>query len=87
MARLEDLQQGANVNGILPNQQVTVVNVTWFGTSVIELTYKDASGTLGSQLIYRDEEGIYKHASPLWNSGMLIERWRAPIPRSGRSVC
>ena len=56
MARLEDLQQGANVNGILPNQQVTVVNVTWFGTSVIDLTYKDASGTLGSQLIYRDNE-------------------------------
>ena len=43
MARLEDLKQGANVNGILPNQQVTVVNVNWFGTSVIELTYRDAN--------------------------------------------
>ena len=56
MARLEDLKQGANVNGILPNQQVTVVNVSWFGTSVIELTYRDASGNLGNQLIYRDNE-------------------------------
>ena len=56
MARLEDLKQGANVNGILPNQQVTVMNVSWFGTSVIELTYRDASGNLGSQLIYRDNE-------------------------------
>ena len=56
MARLEDLKQGANVNGILPNQQVTVVNVSWFGTSVIELTYRDASGNLGSQLVYRDNE-------------------------------
>ena len=56
MARLEDLQQGANVNGILPNQQVTVVHVNWFGNSVIELTYRDASGNLGSQLVYRDNE-------------------------------
>ena len=56
MARLEDLQQGANVNGILPNQQVTVVNANWYGTSVIELTYKDASGNLGRQLVYRDNE-------------------------------
>ena len=56
MARLEDLKQGANVNGVLPNQQVTVVNVNWFGNSVIELTYRDASGNLGSQLIYRDSE-------------------------------
>ena len=56
MANLEDLKQGANVNGVLPNQQVTVVNVNWFGNSVIELTYRDASGNLGSQLIYRDSE-------------------------------
>ena len=56
MACLEDLQQGANVNGILPNQQVTVVNVSWIGNNVIDLTYKDASGNLGSQLVYRDNE-------------------------------
>ena len=56
MTRLEDLKQGAIINGILPNQQVTVVNVNWFGTAVIELTYRDASGNLGSQLIYRDNE-------------------------------
>ena len=56
MTRLEDLKQGAIINGILPNQQVMVVNVNWFGTAVIELTYRDASGNLGSQLIYRDNE-------------------------------
>jgi SNF2 family DNA or RNA helicase len=56
MARLEDLTRGAAVRGILPNSLVTVLDVKWYGTSVIELTYKDASGRPGNQLIYRDDE-------------------------------
>jgi superfamily II DNA or RNA helicase len=56
MTRLEDLTRGAAVRGILPNSLVTVLDVKWYGTSVIELTYKDASGRPGNQLIYRDDE-------------------------------
>ncbi len=56
MARLEDLKRGATVKGILPDQVATVVDVKWFGSSVIELTYKDASGRPGIELIYRDRE-------------------------------
>ena len=56
MARLEDLKRGATVKGILPDQLVTVIDVKWFGSSVIELTYKDASGRPGNELIYRDRE-------------------------------
>ncbi len=56
MARLEDLTRGATVRGILPNSLVTVIDVKWYGTSVIELTYKDAGGRPGNQLIYRDNE-------------------------------
>ncbi|HEY9872466.1 MAG TPA: helicase-related protein [Candidatus Obscuribacterales bacterium] len=54
--RLEDLTKGATVRGILPNQMVTVVDVKWFGSDVIELTYKDASGRPGNELLYRDRE-------------------------------
>ncbi len=54
--RLEDLKRGAAVRGILPAGVVTVVDATWHGSSVVELTYKDASGTLGSELLYRDRE-------------------------------
>ena len=56
MARLEDLKRDAIVTGILSNQQVTVVNAKWIGSTVVELTYKDEGGNLGNQLIYRDSE-------------------------------
>ena len=47
MARLEDLTRGASVKGILPDSLITVVDVKWHGSAVVELTYKDASGRLG----------------------------------------
>jgi hypothetical protein len=56
MARLEDLTRGAAVKGIVPESLVTVVDVEWHGSAVVELTYKDASGRLGSELLYRDRE-------------------------------
>ncbi len=56
MARLEDLKRGATVKGILPDQMVTVVDVKWFGSNAIELTYKDASGRPDNVLLYRDRE-------------------------------
>lgn len=56
MARLEDLQQGAIVKGVLPNEHVTVVAATWLGTAGIELTYKAADGRLDNQILYRTNE-------------------------------
>jgi len=56
MARLEDLARGALVKGILPEEAITVVDVQWHGTTVIELTYKDASGRLGHELLFPDRE-------------------------------
>ncbi len=41
MIRLEELNRGAKVNGILPEQSVTVIDIQWHGNNVIELTYKD----------------------------------------------
>src|SRR5690554_1184285 len=57
MAQLEDITRGAVVKGILPDGFVTVVDVAWIGTVAIELTYKDSSGKLGNELVYRDREG------------------------------
>lgn len=59
MAKLDDIKVAAAVRGILPDETVTVENVKWFGNAAIELTYKDASGRLGSRLLYRgDEEAL-----------------------------
>jgi SNF2 family DNA or RNA helicase len=44
------------VRGILPDELVTVVNTQWFGDSAIELTYKNASGKVANQLLFRHDE-------------------------------
>src|SRR5260370_39054728 len=56
MARLEELTRSATVRGVLPDGLVTVVDVRWHGSAVVELTYKDSAGRLGSELLYRDRE-------------------------------
>ncbi len=56
MVRLEELTKGAQVSGILPDEPVTVVDVDWHGTAAITLTYRDAGGRLGNEILYRDRE-------------------------------
>src|SRR4051812_24036659 len=56
MARLEELTRGAAGSGILPEGVVTVVDVTWYGSAALEITYKDSAGKLGSEILYRDRE-------------------------------
>jgi len=56
MAKLEDLKRGATVKGILPDCLVTVIDVKWYGSAAIELTYKDPAGKPNVVLLYRDRE-------------------------------
>jgi SNF2 family DNA or RNA helicase len=56
VARLEDLKPNASVRGVLPGTGVTVVNVQWFGSAAVELTYKDATGKVANELLYRHDE-------------------------------
>ncbi len=56
MAHLEDLQPHPSVRGILPDRLVTIVNVQWFGSEALELTYKDPSGRVANVLLYRHDE-------------------------------
>jgi hypothetical protein len=56
MTKLENLTPNASVRGILPDCLVTVVNVQWFGSEALELTYKDSSGRVANQLLYRHDE-------------------------------
>ena len=56
MASLEDLKPNASLCGILPSGLVTVVNVQWYGSQALELTYKDATGKVADELLYRHDE-------------------------------
>ena len=56
MAKLEDLKRDTAVKGILPDCLVTVIDVKWYGSAAIELTYKDPAGKPDVVLLYRDRE-------------------------------
>ena len=54
--RLEHLQRGTLVRGILPQQIVTLIDVQWHGSNAVEVIFRRTDGQLGSQLLYRDSE-------------------------------
>ena len=54
--KLEDIQNKASLRGIIPDGLVTVVNLQWFGSEALELTYKTATGRLGQEILYRHDE-------------------------------
>lgn len=78
MVHLEDLTYGTAVRGILPDRAVTLINVKWFGTAAVEVTYKDADGALGSEMLYRDREANLElvEAGRAWSFDGDGERFR-----------
>ncbi len=56
MAKLEELNRGAWVEGVLSGQSVQVVDIKWYGTSAAEVTYKTKAGQVSNTLVYRDQE-------------------------------
>ena len=56
MIRLEDLKPNAAIRGLLPDCLVTVVNIQWYGSEALELTYKTPTGKVANELVYRSDE-------------------------------
>lgn len=56
MSKLEDITAGSTVRGILGNEPVSIVAVQWYGTNVIEITYKDSKGKTDTRLLFRESE-------------------------------
>ena len=56
MACLEEITVGSIVTGIASKEAVTVIATHWYGTAVLEVTFKNSKGHLASQLIYRENE-------------------------------
>jgi SNF2 family DNA or RNA helicase len=67
MIKLEQLQPGAAVRGIVPDAIVVVVSVQWFGSEALELTYKTPTGKVANELLYRHDEprlDLVEHGRP-----------------------
>ena len=56
MTILEDIKPNSQVKGILPSGPVTVLSAQWHGSDVVEVTYRDITGKLGSELLFRDRQ-------------------------------
>jgi adenine-specific DNA-methyltransferase len=56
MSKLEALLPNSTVKGIRPDSLVTVVNVQWFGSTAVDLTYKTTTGKVTNELLYRRDE-------------------------------
>ncbi len=56
MVQLEKIAIGSIVLGIDAHGPVTIVAMQWYGNAVLNITYKNTKGELGSRLLYRDDE-------------------------------
>lgn len=54
--RLEEVNPGLRIDGLIPTETITVVAVQWHGHNALELTYKTTSGWLGQQVVYRQDQ-------------------------------
>ena len=54
--KLEDIQPNASLRGIRPDSAVTVVSVQWHGSDALTLVYRDASGRVADEILYRHDE-------------------------------
>ena len=75
MARLEDLTQGAAVGGIRQDGPVSVVNVQWYGSDVLELMQTEDKSRGGEAKF----PGTHAHT----RLGQKLRTRRATIVRSG----
>jgi len=68
MPRLEDITVNSIVKGLAPNSAVTIKHTEMFGSQAMQVTFVDAEGRPGTQLIYRDQESaleIVRRTRPL----------------------
>jgi|ERR1700722_703878 len=69
MSKLEDLQPGLRLAGLIPGATIAVIAVQPHGGDAIELTYKTANGELGQRVLGRDAEEnltiVHAEARPL----------------------
>ena len=56
MARLEDITVGSSVKELVIGDTVTIIHVEWYGTNVIEVSYKDSNGNLNGAMLLREDE-------------------------------
>jgi superfamily II DNA or RNA helicase len=68
MSRLEDITVNSVVKGLVASSAVTIKHTEMFGSQAMQVTFVDAEGRPGTQLIYRDQEAtleVVRQTRPL----------------------
>ena len=56
MLKLEDIKIGAEIEGLIPNELAKIVAINPVGNNAITVYYKNHSGEVKEQLLFRDSE-------------------------------
>ncbi|HQN61939.1 MAG TPA: SNF2-related protein, partial [Flexilinea sp.] len=64
MDKLENLKPNCQVKGILPNDTVTILSTQWYGSNIVNVTFRGTNGILGSELVFRDRENDLEIIAP-----------------------
>ena len=69
--KTDQIKSGITVAGVVPDENVTIENINWYGESIAEIIYKRTNGTVESRLLYEsDIQKLQPVASP---SGYTFE--------------
>lgn len=56
MTRLEDIRNGARLQGLVPGNTVEIVSVEWIGDQAINVVFRNYDGVVSETTLYRDDE-------------------------------
>ena len=56
MLKLEDIKQGAQINGLPPNEVATISVAEMVGNNAVSIIYKLPDGNLKERIVYCDDE-------------------------------
>ncbi len=76
--KLEDIRPGVAVNGILPGEPVSVVQVEPHGSEALTLTYRTSSGRVDNRLLFRQDEFVQS-----WPEIVRLARQEAQAEQGG----
>ena len=78
MTKLENITKGTYLKGVIPNQMVEVIDAVWYGSDVIEITFKDSLGNPNNEILYRDNEPNLEivTASAPWSFNASSEKFK-----------
>ena len=75
---LDELTAGATLRAVLPDSDVSVVNVQWFGSDALQLTYESPTGQLANEtpLSFRTSR-VYRRTQTRCRSPVSVDVTRS----------